>query len=150
MEAPCAKSNPRVYCIEEGCCKRSRVYASISSQMRLDEVPERVVCQYLFNADSAAVQSSNQMKFGVYIQVPFCQTKCTYCNFHTGVVARHRSEPYAAAVCSEITRVAAPMNSKIEEAGGDTVSFGGGISHLVGAVARKGMLDRLGDNIGFE
>ena len=30
------------------------------------------------------------MSLGVYIQVPFCQTKCTYCNFHTGVVSRDR------------------------------------------------------------
>ena len=39
---------------------------------------------------------------GVYIQVPFCQTKCTYCNFHTGVVSAGRFAPYAEAVCREI------------------------------------------------
>ena len=39
---------------------------------------------------------------GVYIQVPFCQTKCTYCNFHTGVVSPGRFAPYAEAVCREI------------------------------------------------
>jgi putative oxygen-independent coproporphyrinogen III oxidase len=39
---------------------------------------------------------------GVYIQVPFCQTKCTYCNFHTGVVSAERFAPYSAAVCQEI------------------------------------------------
>ena len=41
-------------------------------------------------------------KLGIYVQVPFCQTKCTYCNFHTGVVAASRFGPYAAAVCREI------------------------------------------------
>jgi len=39
---------------------------------------------------------------GVYIQVPFCQTKCTYCNFHTGVVSPGRFSPYAETVCREI------------------------------------------------
>jgi oxygen-independent coproporphyrinogen-3 oxidase len=39
---------------------------------------------------------------GVYIQVPFCQTKCTYCNFHTGVVSSDRFAPYTEAVCQEI------------------------------------------------
>ncbi len=39
---------------------------------------------------------------GVYIQVPFCQTKCTYCNFHTGVVSAARFAPYVDAVCAEI------------------------------------------------
>jgi len=41
-------------------------------------------------------------KIGIYVQVPFCQTKCTYCNFHTGVVATARFAPYVAAVCGEI------------------------------------------------
>lgn len=39
---------------------------------------------------------------GIYIQVPFCQTKCTYCNFHTGVVSAGRFAPYITAVCTEI------------------------------------------------
>jgi oxygen-independent coproporphyrinogen III oxidase len=42
------------------------------------------------------------MKIGIYVQVPFCQTKCTYCNFHTGVVASSRFAPYVEAVCGEI------------------------------------------------
>lgn len=41
-------------------------------------------------------------KLGIYVQVPFCQTKCTYCNFHTGVVATARFAPYAEAVGREI------------------------------------------------
>src|SRR5713226_5210521 len=41
-------------------------------------------------------------KLGIYVQVPFCQTKCTYCNFHTGVVASRRFAPYVEAVCGEI------------------------------------------------
>jgi putative oxygen-independent coproporphyrinogen III oxidase len=39
---------------------------------------------------------------GLYIQVPFCQTKCTYCNFPTGVVSANRFAPYIDAVCHEI------------------------------------------------
>ena len=41
-------------------------------------------------------------KLGIYIQVPFCQTKCTYCNFHTGVVSAGRFAPYVEAVCQEV------------------------------------------------
>jgi oxygen-independent coproporphyrinogen III oxidase len=48
------------------------------------------------------LQFSVMGNLGVYIQVPFCQTKCTYCNFHTGVVFPGRFAPYAAAVCREI------------------------------------------------
>jgi oxygen-independent coproporphyrinogen III oxidase len=41
-------------------------------------------------------------KVGIYIQVPFCQTKCTYCNFHTGVASPAAYAPYARAVEREI------------------------------------------------
>src|SRR5260370_34404233 len=41
-------------------------------------------------------------KLGIYVQLSFCQTKCTYCNFHTGVVASSRFAPYVEAVCREI------------------------------------------------
>lgn len=68
---------------------------------------------------------NQQMALGVYIQVPFCQTKCTYCNFHTGVVSRDRYERYARAVCQEIANGVA--------AGGpvDTVYVGGGTPSLL-------------------
>ena len=33
-------------------------------------------------------------RVGVYVQVPFCQTKCTYCNFHTGVFSAGLYSPY--------------------------------------------------------
>ncbi|MGA2844471.1 MAG: radical SAM protein, partial [Candidatus Acidiferrales bacterium] len=90
------------------------------------------------------------MKFGVYIQVPFCQTKCTYCNFHTGVVSRDRYEPYAAAVCSEIGQTAASTEAEIRGVSVDTVYFGGGTPSLLAPVALKSILDRLSDNFSFE
>jgi len=50
-------------------------------------------------------------KVGVYIQVPFCQTKCTYCNFHTGVVSAGKFAPYGEAVCREIREHAALLRA---------------------------------------
>jgi oxygen-independent coproporphyrinogen III oxidase len=90
------------------------------------------------------------MKLGVYIQVPFCQTKCTYCNFHTGVVSRERYEPYAAAVCREITETAFSKTSQTRKVCVDTVYFGGGTPSLLEPVALKNVLDSLSDNFGFE
>src|SRR5271169_2838120 len=43
------------------------------------------------------------MSLGVYIQVPFCRTKCTYCNFHTGVFPQGMYSPYVDSVVREIT-----------------------------------------------
>jgi oxygen-independent coproporphyrinogen-3 oxidase len=74
---------------------------------------------------------------GVYIQVPFCQTKCTYCNFHTGVVSQDRYWPYAEAVCREIAEQ--PLSRAIV----DTVYFGGGTPSLLDPAALAKILGAL-------
>jgi coproporphyrinogen III oxidase-like Fe-S oxidoreductase len=43
------------------------------------------------------------MKLGIYIQVPFCQRKCTYCNFHTGVFSSSLQAPYVDGLCRELS-----------------------------------------------
>ena len=79
-------------------------------------------------------------KTGVYIQVPFCQTKCTYCNFHTGVVSAGRFAPYAEAVCREIREhrrllesvgVSLPLELAGQSGVVDTVYVGGGTPSLL-------------------
>ena len=90
------------------------------------------------------------MNLGVYIQVPFCQTKCTYCNFHTGVVAREKYAPYAAAVRREIAELAASGEiSSLRDATVDTVYFGGGTPSLLEPSVLAGILDALRRNFAF-
>jgi oxygen-independent coproporphyrinogen III oxidase len=78
------------------------------------------------------------MRFGIYIQVPFCQTKCTYCNFHTGVVSSARFAPYVSAVCAEIegqsdlySRAGVHLPDSFPGALADTVYVGGGTPSLL-------------------
>jgi oxygen-independent coproporphyrinogen-3 oxidase len=78
------------------------------------------------------------MSVGIYIQVPFCQTKCTYCNFHTGVVSSTRFAPYAAAIATEIRehrqrlqREGVVLPESLGELAVDTVYFGGGTPSLL-------------------
>ena len=98
------------------------------------------------------LKSGAMGKTGVYIQVPFCQTKCTYCNFHTGVVPAGRFAPYAEAVCREIREHAALLraagvewNEAQERAAVgnvvvDTVYIGGGTPSLLEAALLADML----------
>lgn len=77
------------------------------------------------------------MNLGVYIQVPFCQTKCTYCNFHTGVVRSEKYAPYANAVQSEILNrkslyaASGLATDWLDDTMVDTVYFGGGTPSLL-------------------
>jgi oxygen-independent coproporphyrinogen-3 oxidase len=73
---------------------------------------------------------------GLYIQVPFCQTKCTYCNFHTGVVSATRYAPYIHAIQHEIANVptllhAANIAWPINFTHVDTLYIGGGTPSLL-------------------
>lgn len=61
---------------------------------------------------------------GIYVQVPFCQTKCTYCNFHTGAFSRSLYAPYVDAVCREIRSAQRGLTA-------DTVYIGGGTPSLL-------------------
>lgn len=90
------------------------------------------------------------MNLGAYIQVPFCQTKCTYCNFHTGVVARDRYQPYAAAMCREISAAGASEDlASLRRAPMDTVYFGGGTPSLLEPAALANVLDSLRASFGL-
>jgi len=89
------------------------------------------------------------MNLGIYIQVPFCQTKCTYCNFHTGVVSAEKYAPYAAAVqceisnCLDLYRAEGISSAQLEGAVVDTVYFGGGTPSLLDPSQLHSMLDAI-------
>lgn len=42
------------------------------------------------------------MALGIYISVPFCRTKCSYCNFASDVFSRAVFERYAERVCADL------------------------------------------------
>jgi putative oxygen-independent coproporphyrinogen III oxidase len=85
---------------------------------------------------------------GIYIQVPFCQTKCTYCNFHTGVVSAARFAPYVDAVCEEIAGRATfyadagiALPGALTDAVVDSVYIGGGTPSLLDPAHLQRMMD---------
>lgn len=73
------------------------------------------------------------MALGLYISVPFCKTKCSYCNFASDVFSRTVFERYVAAVSAEIghaTQTADQMGGSLGRAV-DTIYFGGGTPTLL-------------------
>jgi oxygen-independent coproporphyrinogen-3 oxidase len=61
---------------------------------------------------------------GVYVSVPFCRQKCTYCNFASEVYSEGLRIPYCKAVCREIRQSDFPGDS-------DTLYLGGGTPSLL-------------------
>src|ERR1035437_8186431 len=85
------------------------------------------------------------MKAGIYVQVPFCQSKCTYCNFHTGVFSHDLYAPDVAAVGREIAEYPRLLREnailEIPEAIVDTAYVGGGTPSLLDPKGLRSILD---------
>jgi oxygen-independent coproporphyrinogen-3 oxidase len=65
---------------------------------------------------------------GIYISVPFCRTKCSYCNFASDVFSRAVFERYMDRVCADIVnapQVATEMGGRLDRAV-DSIYLGGG------------------------
>ena len=62
---------------------------------------------------------------GLYIHIPFCRSRCSYCDFATGIYQGELAERYVHAVVEEIAR------SRNGGALVDTVYFGGGTPSLL-------------------
>jgi oxygen-independent coproporphyrinogen-3 oxidase len=70
----------------------------------------------------------NRVPLGVYISVPFCRTKCSFCNFASDVFSRAVFERYVDRVCSDIANAEHTANQMggIFEREVDSVYLGGG------------------------
>lgn len=68
------------------------------------------------------------MFHGVYISVPFCRQKCTFCNFSSGVFAKDQMQRYVDRLCADIRSA----HTSAANAGGmfdgnvDSIYLGGG------------------------
>ena len=73
------------------------------------------------------------MPLGLYISVPFCKTKCSYCNFASDVFSRSLFEKYTVRLCAEIVNA----NETADDIGGvlqptvDSIYLGGGTPTLL-------------------
>ena len=68
------------------------------------------------------------MPLGLYLSVPFCRTKCTYCNFASDVFSRAVFQRYIDRVCADIhtTLQTADEMGGVAESEVDSVYLGGG------------------------
>lgn len=75
------------------------------------------------------------MPFGLYISVPFCKSKCSYCNFASGVFPRAQMQAYMDRICrdlDEAEELARVAGGQFERAV-DSIYLGGGTPSLLSA-----------------
>jgi len=87
----------------------------------------------------AAVAQAGHAGFGVYVHVPFCATRCGYCDFNTYTASEASQEGYLDALLGEL-RLAGKVISPPRV---DTVFVGGGTPTLLAASDLARVLDAI-------
>lgn len=68
---------------------------------------------------------SNQKSLGIYVHVPFCRSKCAYCDFYSLSGADGLMDPFVDALAAQVRAAPRPRPA-------DTVYFGGGTPSFLG------------------
>lgn len=82
----------------------------------------------------------NTKKKGIYIHIPFCKSKCMYCDFCSVVPVGDITDRYVTALKNEALRY-----KRTEKIKADTVYFGGGTPSFIGAERLADILSTVKD-----
>lgn len=86
-----------------------------------------------------------QKQAGLYIHIPFCERKCTYCNFNTTDFFTDLAARYVEAVSREIhhsgERLAQRIADKPSRVAVDSIFFGGGTPSIIAAKQIAQLID---------
>ena len=90
------------------------------------------------------MQSGNLLS--VYIHIPFCRTRCGYCDFNTYAGFDHLKDAYVKAVVEEIARTSRKIENDYLV---HTIYFGGGTPNLMSSNQIEEILKGIRDNFNF-
>ena len=92
------------------------------------------------------VWDNGEVSLGIYISVPFCRTKCSYCNFASDVFSKAVFERYVDRVCADISgahQTAAQMGGRFEREV-DSIYLGGGTPTVLSSAQLRRIFDAVG------
>lgn len=75
---------------------------------------------------------------GIYIHVPFCLSKCPYCDFYSEKASEKKVADYVAAICRAVKQ------SDVKDRIADSIYFGGGTPSLLSAADFDVILGQIG------
>jgi oxygen-independent coproporphyrinogen-3 oxidase len=95
-----------------------------------------------------SLRTAPDQTLGVYVSVPFCRAKCSFCNFASGVSSPSAVESYVTELCGEInaaSSTAASLDAHLPHVV-DTLYFGGGTPSLLEPAQLRRIFASLHDN----
>lgn len=129
-----------------------------SAQMGIDKTKEMLLNDYLVSKkklslaeevmkhENEIIALSADNSFSLYVSIPFCPTRCSYCSFVSHSIERTHKllEPYVELICKELERtgeIAKRLNLRLE-----TVYFGGGTPTTLSAAQLTRLTDTISSN----
>lgn len=96
----------------------------------------------------SALRGLGHRPFGVYIHVPFCATRCGYCDFNTYTPGELSTSPtsWLDAVRQELALAVTVLGTSVPA---NTVFVGGGTPSLLGAAPLSDLLTAVRDTVGL-
>ena len=96
--------------------------------------------------ETPIIEGSKPDSYSLYVSVPFCPTRCSYCSFisHSNESAKKLIPEYVEKLCEEIVetaRIAKDLNLRLE-----SVYIGGGTPTVLTAPQLKRVTDALSEN----
>jgi oxygen-independent coproporphyrinogen III oxidase len=92
------------------------------------------------------------LSLGIYISVPFCRSKCSFCNFASGVFSRAVFDRYVEQVAADIAaagQIAQRLGARLEP-GVDSIYLGGGTPSVLAPDQLTTLLQAVTDNFDVE
>jgi oxygen-independent coproporphyrinogen-3 oxidase len=89
---------------------------------------------------------------GIYISVPFCRTKCSFCNFASGVFSRALFDRYVGQVCAEIEAaddLARQLGGQLDRRV-DSIYLGGGTPSVLAPDQLRRLFQAVRENFELE
>ena len=97
------------------------------------------------------LNTNKRKNVGIYIHVPFCLSKCHYCDFCSVQRAdEEKKEQYADRICEEIKLFSEKIRDIGEIPVADTVYLGGGTPTLLSPLQFERILETVNRNFGIE
>ncbi len=95
---------------------------------------------------STPATATNRAQAGLYVHIPFCPTRCGYCDFNTYAGLGHMTNAYVEAVAAEATLAAPTWRATRVR----SVFFGGGTPTTLPGPVLIGLLGHLRDSFDLE
>lgn len=109
--------------------------------------PEKTdLAMEVMDHENQIISLSGEKSFSLYVSIPFCPTRCSYCSFVSHSIERTKKliEPYVDLLCRELEetgKIAKELDLRLE-----TVYFGGGTPTTLDAKSLTKLFDTISRN----